>query len=130
MEPAHFKVGIDVSLSLPVRVYHQIAMLGGRSNEPRTNEQWVAQYAGSHQHPVNRICHTLGIPAILLSVLLFLGAIFIHRLWIYALVLFVAGWTFQFIGHAFEGKEPEFFHDWRFLFVGVRWWWAKIHGKA
>lgn len=69
MEPAHFKVGIDVSLCLPVRVYHQIAMLGGRSNEPRTNEQWVAQYAGSHQHPVNRICHTLGIPAILLSVL-------------------------------------------------------------
>jgi len=130
MEPAHFKVGIDVSLCLPVRVYHQIAMLGGRSNEPRTNEQWVAQYARSHQHPVNRICHTLGIPAILLSVLLFLGAIFIHRLWIYALVLFVAGWTFQFIGHAFEGKEPEFFHDWRFLFVGVRWWWAKIHGKA
>jgi uncharacterized membrane protein YGL010W len=130
MEPPHFKVGIDVSLCLPVRVYHQIAMLGGRSNEPRTNEQWVAQYAGSHQHPVNRICHTLGIPAILLSVLLFLGAIFIHRLWIYALVLFVAGWTFQFIGHAFEGKEPEFFHDWRFLFVGVRWWWAKIHGKA
>jgi len=130
MEPAHFKVGIDVSLSLPVRVYHQIAMLGGRSNEPRTNEQWVAQYARSHQHPVNRICHTLGIPAILLSVLLFLGAIFIHRLWIYALVLFVAGWTFQFIGHAFERKEPEFFHDWRFLFVGVRWWWAKIHGKA
>jgi uncharacterized membrane protein YGL010W len=130
MEPPHFKVGIDVSLCLPVRVYHQIAMLGGRSNEPRTNEQWVAQYARSHQHPVNRICHTLGIPAILLSVLLFLGAIFIHRLWIYALVLFVAGWTFQFIGHAFEGKEPEFFHDWRFLFVGVRWWWAKIHGKA
>ena len=130
MEPAHFKVGIDVSLSLPVRVYHQIAMLGGRSNEPRTNEQWVAQYARSHQHPVNRICHTLGIPAILLSVLLFLGAIFIHRLWIYALVLFVGGWTFQFIGHAFERKEPEFFHDWRFLFVGVRWWWAKIHGKA
>ena len=130
MEPAQFKVGIDVSLCLPVRVYHQIAMLGGRSNEPRTNEQWVAQYARSHQHPVNRICHTLGIPAILLSVLLFLGAIFIHRLWIYALVLFVGGWTFQFIGHAFERKEPEFFHDWRFLFVGVRWWWAKIHGKA
>jgi uncharacterized membrane protein YGL010W len=115
-------------------------MLGGRTNEPRSNEprsheprsheQWIAQYSGSHQHPVNRICHTLGIPAILLSVALFLGAIFIHRLWLYALVLFVAGWAFQFIGHAFEGKQPEFFHDWRFLFVGARWWWAKIHGKA
>ena len=96
----------------------------------RTNEQWVSQYATSHQHPVNRICHTLGIPAILLSLPLFLASIFIHRLWPYALVLFLVGWAFQFIGHAFERKEPEFFHDWRFLFVGVRWWWAKIHGKA
>jgi uncharacterized membrane protein YGL010W len=111
-------------------VYHQIAMLGGRTNEPRSNEQWIAQYAGSHRHPVNRVCHTLGIPAILVSLALFLGGIFIHRLWLYALVLFVAGWTLQFIGHGFERKEPEFFHDWRFLFVGVRWWWAKIHGKA
>jgi uncharacterized membrane protein YGL010W len=89
-------------------VYHQIAMLGGR-----TNEQWVSQYAGSHQHPVNRVCHTLGIPAILVSLGLFLLSIFIHRLWLYALVLFLAGWTLQFVGHAFEHKEPEFFHDWR-----------------
>ncbi len=96
----------------------------------RTNEQWIAQYAGSHQHPVNRLCHTLGIPVILISLALFLGSIFIHRLWLYALVLFLAGWMLQFIGHAFERKEPEFFHDWRFLFVGVRWWWAKIHGRA
>jgi len=100
-------------------------MLGNRSNE-----QWIAQYASSHQHPVNRACHTLGIPVILLSVAIFAVSIFVHRLWPYALALFVVGWVFQFIGHAFEGKPPEFFHDWRFLFVGVRWWWAKIHGKA
>ena len=106
-------------------MYHQIDMLGGR-----TNEQWIAQYSGSHQHPVNRVCHTLGIPLILLSLALFVAGILIHRLWLYALGLFVVGWTLQFIGHAFERKEPEFFHDWRFLFVGVRWWWAKIHGKA
>lgn len=100
-------------------------MLGDRSNE-----QWIAQYSTSHQHPANRTCHTLGIPTILLSVLLFLASIFFHRLWPYALGLFVLGWIFQFVGHAFEGKPPEFFQDWRFLFVGVRWWWAKIHGKA
>jgi len=105
--------------------YHSIAMLGDR-----TNQQWIAQYATSHQHPVNRLCHTLGIPTILLSIPLFLASIFIHRLWPYGLALFVIGWIFQFIGHAFEGKPPEFFSDWRFLFVGVRWWWAKIHGKA
>lgn len=34
----------------------------------------------------------------------------------------VGGWVFQFIGHAAEGKPPEFFRDWRFLFVGLRWW--------
>ena len=50
---------------------------------------------------------------------LFIASIFFHRLWLYALALFLIGWVFQFIGHAFEFKPPEFFHDWRFLFVGV-----------
>jgi hypothetical protein len=104
---------------------YSLRMLGDR-----TNEQWISQYASSHQHPVNRVCHTLGIPTILLSLPVFVASIFVHRLWLYALALFVIGWIFQFIGHAFEGKPPEFFSDWRFLFVGVRWWWAKIHGKA
>lgn len=96
----------------------------------RTSEQWISQYASSHRHPVNRACHTLGIPIILLSMPLFLASIFFHRLLLYALALFFGGWIFQFVGHAFEGTAPEFFHDWRFLFVGVRWWWAKLHGKA
>jgi uncharacterized membrane protein YGL010W len=97
----------------------------------RTTEQWIAQYATSHQHPVNRICHTLGIPLILLSLAVFAAGIFFHHhLWMAALALFLLGWIFQFVGHAFEGKPPEFLHDWRFLFVGVRWWIAKIRGKA
>jgi len=96
----------------------------------RTSQQWIAQYATSHQHRANRFCHSFGIPLILVSLATFLASIFVHRLWIYALALFVIGWILQFVGHAFEGKRPEFFHDWRFLFVGVRWWWAKIHGRA
>ncbi|MGA7514200.1 MAG: DUF962 domain-containing protein [Candidatus Sulfotelmatobacter sp.] len=102
-----------------------LRMLGNR-----TNEQWIAQYSSSHQNRVNRVCHTLGIPTIVLSIAVFLASIFLHRLWPYALALFIFGWLLQFIGHAFEDKPPEFFHDWRFLFVGVRWWWAKIQGKA
>ena len=101
------------------------AMLGNR-----TSDEWVAQYASSHQHPVNRACHTLGIPLILISLAMFVASIFIRWLWFYAATVFVAGWVLQFIGHAFEGKSPEFLHDWRFLFVGVRWWWAKLQGKA
>jgi uncharacterized membrane protein YGL010W len=96
----------------------------------RTGEQWIAQYASSHQHPVNRACHTLGIPTIVLSLLVAIAGILWHALLPYALGLFVFGWILQFVGHAFEGKEPEFFHDWRFLFVGLRWWWAKMRGKA
>jgi uncharacterized membrane protein YGL010W len=125
-------VGQAVSLLSPPSTIH--AVIGGCiiATMPgnRTSEQWIAQYSTSHQHPVNRACHTLGIPLILLSVAVFFTSIFVHRLWMYALGLFVAGWIFQFIGHAFEGKAPEFFHDWRFLFVGVRWWWAKLNGKA
>jgi len=51
-------------------------------------------------------------------------------LWWPALGLFGLGWSLQFIGHAVEGKPPEFFKDWRFLFVGLRWWMAKMAGKA
>ena len=47
-----------------------------------------------------------------------------------ALWIFIAGWVLQFIGHAFEGKAPEFFKDWRFLFVGFRWWLLKISGRV
>jgi uncharacterized membrane protein YGL010W len=100
-------------------------MFGGQSSQ-----EWIAKYERSHQHPVNRICHTYGIPTILLSLAMFAAGFIRHSLWWWAFALFVLGWLLQFIGHAFEGKPPEFFHDWRFLFVGVRWWWAKINGKA
>ena len=100
-------------------------MPGGRSWD-----EWVAQYAQSHRHPINRLCHTLGIPLILLSLPLLMASIFVDRLWMLAAALFVVGWLFQFVGHAVEGKPPEFFHDWRFLFVGVRWWLAKMRGRA
>jgi uncharacterized membrane protein YGL010W len=100
-------------------------MLGGRSWD-----EWIAQYARSHQNPINRICHTFGIPLIVLSLPLFLLSLWVEDLWRAALALFVGGWLLQFAGHAVEGKPPEFFHDWRFLFVGVRWWVAKIRGRA
>ena len=100
-------------------------MLGGRSWD-----DWIARYAQSHQHPVNRVCHTLGIPLIVVSLPLFLVAVLTPGFWPIPLALFIVGWIAQFVGHAFEGKPPEFFHDWRFLFVGLRWWVAKVRGRA
>ena len=97
-----------------------------------THEQrdWVGEYSEAHRHPVNRLCHSFGIPMIVVSLLLAVGAIYVGPLWIYAVVLFVLGWILQFVGHWFEGKPPEFMRDPRFLFVGLRWWFAKMRGKA
>jgi uncharacterized membrane protein YGL010W len=100
-------------------------MLG---NRPMT--EWVAQYSLSHQHAVNRWLHTLGIPMIVVSLVLGVASIGLPALRLPAVALFAAGWVLQFVGHAFEGKPPEFFKDWRFLFVGLRWWLAKISGRA
>ena len=90
----------------------------------------VTQYASSHQHPINRLCHTIGIPLIVVSLAIFAASLVVDGIWKIALALFLVGWIFQFVGHAFEGKPPEFFQNWRFLFVGVRWWVAKMRGRA
>ena len=91
---------------------------------------WIAEYAKSHQHPVNRLCHTIGIPLIAVSVVAFVAGLVVPRLWTLAAALFIVGWGFQFVGHAFERKPPEFLKDWRFLFVGLRWWIHKLRGRA
>ena len=96
----------------------------------RSMEDWVAQYELSHQHPVNRGCHSLGIPMIAVSILGVVPALLVPPLWWGVGALFVVGWVLQFVGHAFEGKPPEFFRDWRFLFVGLRWWIRKMSGRA
>ena len=98
-------------------------MMGGR-----TWDEWIDEYSESHQHPVTRLMHTFGIPMIAISILLIIPSIFIPSLWRIALGLFVVGWVLQFIGHWFEGKPPEFMKDYRFLFVGLRWWMKKTFG--
>ena len=60
-------------------------MLGGHSSE-----QWVAQYASSHTHPVNRFCHSFGIPLIVLSLALGVISVFYDPLWMLAAGLFVS----------------------------------------
>lgn len=88
----------------------------------RTWDDWIDEYSAAHQHPVNRWMHTFGIPMIALSIVLIPACFFESGLWKTALALFILGWVLQFVGHYFEGKPPEFMKDYRFLFVGVRWW--------
>jgi len=40
---------------------------------------------------------------------------------IVAVVVFVAAWVGQFIGHHIEGKKPSFFQDLQFLLIGPAW---------
>ena len=89
---------------------------------------WIAEYEKSHQHPGNRLCHTIGIPLIALSVPMFVVGLFVQEFLAPAVSAFVIGWVFQFVGHAIEGSRPEFLRDWRFLFVGLRWWLKKVRG--
>jgi uncharacterized membrane protein YGL010W len=98
------------------------------NNEQR--EISVSQYETSHQHPANRACHVVGIPMIAVSIPIAILSIAVNGLWPVALALFLGGWVLQFIGHWFEGKPPEFFHDWRFLLVGLKWWGLKVRGRV
>jgi uncharacterized membrane protein YGL010W len=72
----------------------------------------VEKYREDHQHPINQLTHAIGIPLIIISLPWF----FFN--WKTALVLFVLGWVFQFVGHMFEGKKPSFFSNPVFLLVG------------
>lgn len=98
-------------------------MLGGKDWD-----EWIEEYSRSHVHPINKLTHKIGIPMITLSLPLFPVALFVGDFWIVPVLLFVGGWILQFVGHYFEGKPSEFFKDWRFLFVGVRWWLKKFRG--
>lgn len=78
-------------------------------------ENLIANYKAKHQHPLNRLTHSIGIPMIVIS----LPLVFFN--WRWAVGLFVLGWIFQFIGHAIEGNQPAFFKNPVYLLIGPLW---------
>jgi uncharacterized membrane protein YGL010W len=78
-------------------------------------ESLVNSYQSQHQHPLNKLCHLIGIPLITIS-----WPLFFFR-WRWALVLFAVGWILQFIGHGIEGNRPAFFQNPIYFFIGP-WW--------
>jgi uncharacterized membrane protein YGL010W len=96
----------------------------------RSWAEWIVEYEQGHRHPVNRLCHTFGIPLVAASVALAPVSVFVPGVRGLNAAVFVAGWSLQFVGHVFEGAPPEFFRDSRFLFVGLRWWWSKVRRPA
>ena len=84
---------------------------------------FIESYKSKHQHPLNRLCHAIGIPMITISWLLFFFK------WRWALALFVAGWILQFVGHAIEGNRPAFFQNPVYFLVGP-WWLIRRAAEA
>ena len=78
-------------------------------------ESFIANYKAKHQHPLNKLSHSIGIPLIVISLPLFFFS------WRWALGLFIAGWAFQFLGHAIEGNQPAFYKNPLYLLVGPLW---------
>ncbi len=76
---------------------------------------FMEDYKAKHTHPLNRLLHSVGIPLIIVSLPLLLLN------WRWALLLFVVGWGFQFIGHAIEGNQPAFFSNPIYLLIGPLW---------
>jgi hypothetical protein len=92
----------------------------------RSWSELMPLYRDAHRRAGTRALHMVGIPLIVAS--LPLSAVRP----IAAAGLFVAGWVCQLVGHfVFEKNDPQFFGDWRNLFVGVAWSgieWAHLAG--
>jgi uncharacterized membrane protein YGL010W len=88
---------------------------------------YMRAYGEDHQNKVNKACHMIGIPLIVASLPVIPVAPPV------GLGMFGVGWTFQFVGHAFEGKKPSFTRDLRYLAIGPVWaaveWAELLTGK-
>ena len=76
-------------------------------------QQLFHKYADEHRNPINQKLHAVGIPLIVASIPTAATVVGLPL----AAGLFGVGWTFQFVGHYFEGHEPSFFEDRRYLVV-------------
>jgi uncharacterized membrane protein YGL010W len=52
-----------------------------------------------------------------------------YRLWLVSVIIFVAAWIGQFIGHKIEGQKPSFLNDLQFLLIGPAWLMSFIYKK-
>jgi len=84
---------------------------------------FIENYKSKHQHPLNKLCHTIGVPMITIAVPLFFFK------WRSALALFAIGWILQFLGHVIEGSQPAFFRNPIYLLVGP-WWLVRRAAEA
>ncbi len=100
--------------------------------QPLANWACVAVLAALFYYSVLSIRLALG--ALLLLAVMLWSIDVVERwsplpLWSLCLLLFVAAWIGQFIGHAIEGRRPSFFKDVQFLMIGPLWLLADVYRR-
>ncbi|MGI9455367.1 MAG: DUF962 domain-containing protein, partial [Aeoliella sp.] len=67
--------------------------------------------------------------AVVVGIILLYERLEIGPVWIVSLVIFVAAWIGQFIGHKIEGQKPALFDDLKFLLIGPLWLLGSIYQR-
>jgi len=105
---------------------------GIRTLHPAANWASVAVLGALVYYAVLSPRLTLGAAPLLLAFLSTIDALArwsTAPLWSICVVLFVAAWIGQFIGHGIEGKRPSFFKDIQFLMIGPLWLLADVYRR-
>lgn len=96
-------------------------------------ERWelaIAFYDATHQDPVNRALHTIGIPMILGGAIGMLASPRWTPPWWIANGSWTAGWALNFIGHGmFEKGAPAFAEDPLSFLAGPAWDFVRIKDR-
>ncbi len=66
---------------------------------------------------------------VMYMLVLSLAASLAERMLSAMILLFVIGWTIQFVGHKIEGQKPSFFEDLQFLLIGPVWLLSDVYRR-
>ena len=96
-------------------------------------ERWdaaIAFYDETHQDPVNRVLHTVGIPMILGGAIGMLAAPRYTPPWWIANGSWTVGWALNFVGHGvFEKSAPAFAEDPLSFLAGPAWDFVRLRDR-
>ena len=80
--------------------------------------EWVSEYAAGHQHAINRLMHTWGIPMIAISIPMF-GLCFVEpQIFWLAATLFIIGGYYSLSATGLKERHPSFLRTGAFCLSG------------
>jgi hypothetical protein len=98
---------------------------------PGLEARWNAAirfYDQTHQNPLNRRLHRIGIPMIVGGAAALLLSRPLRPTFHLGAMAFTAGWVLNFVGHAIERSAPAFAEDPLSFLAGPVWDWQQVRG--